>query len=212
MFSRMPRRLRDSGVYNHWIALRQQWELRQWKRDGGRGATPHARKQQILREYANRHGLNVLVETGTYLGFMVWAMRKQFAEIYSLELNEALFRRARDIFAAHRHVHLLQGDSEVVLPAVLAKLRAPALFWLDAHASGGVTSSARLETPIMAEIDGVLRHPEGARHVLLIDDARCFGTGGYPTVEQIRDAVVRLRPHMQVHVAEDIIRVAPPQP
>jgi hypothetical protein len=39
---------------------------------------PHAVKQRVVREYAKRHGLRLLVETETYLGGMVYAVRRIF--------------------------------------------------------------------------------------------------------------------------------------
>ena len=52
-----------------------------WKLRGSPARTPHLVKQRTVAEYAERYGLRVLVETGTYHGDMVAAMRKRFDEI-----------------------------------------------------------------------------------------------------------------------------------
>ena len=46
---------------------------------------PHVVKQRVLREYAERYELKVFVETGTYRGDMVQAMKPLFDKIYSIE-------------------------------------------------------------------------------------------------------------------------------
>jgi hypothetical protein len=50
---------------------------------------PHIVKQQTLRSYSKKFGLNILVETGTLHGDMVEAMKKDFERIYSIELNRS---------------------------------------------------------------------------------------------------------------------------
>jgi len=48
-----------------------------WKLRGEPIRSPHLLKQRTVREYAQRYGLRVLVETGTYYGEMVDAMRSR---------------------------------------------------------------------------------------------------------------------------------------
>ena len=86
---------------------------------------------------------------------------------------------------------------------------APAVFWLDGHFSAGPTARADLDTPIVEELEAVLTHDRDD-HVVLIDDARLFGTGDYPTIDQVRAQVARHRPHWQVDVHTDIIRAHRP--
>ena len=48
------------------------------------------------------------------------------------------------------------------------------------------------------------------KHVILIDDARCFtGKGDYPTIEQWRKFVNKKRPNMLLEIKNDIIRIHP---
>jgi hypothetical protein len=117
-------------------------------------------KQRALREHAARTGLRRLVETGTYLGETVTAMRGSFDRIVSVELDPLLFAAALRRFADAEDVELVHGDSGDVMPQIVSGLDAPALFWLDAHYSGGVTARGREDTVE----DGVRPHAakEGA--------------------------------------------------
>jgi hypothetical protein len=148
-----------------------------------------------------------LVETGTALGDTIQAVKGDFQQIYSIELSETLYQRAVKRFARFDHIHLLQGDSGVLLPEVARQLNAPALFWLDAHYSAGPTAKGDKDSPILNEMSAVLMlgAPD---HVILIDDAREFtGTHDYPTLEELRQHVERLRPGLEFHVEYDIIRI-----
>ena len=111
---------------------------------------------------------------------------------------------ARLRFRDNRHVRLIEGDSGARLPAVVAALKRPALFYLDAHYSGLGTGKGEIETPISAEIDILLqRAPAGS--VVAIDDARCFGTApDYPPLAQFIDALQRCGV-ADAHVANDAI-------
>lgn len=159
-----------------------------WERAGRPNPPPHSVKQEIVREYGTRHRLDVLIETGTYLGDMVFAMRNTFGTIHSIELGEELYVRAKKRFAAYPHVSIHHGDSGVVLSEILGRISEPCLFWLDGHFSAGFTAKGPLETPIIQELSHIAAHPLASEHVILIDDARCFdGTGDYPTIEFLRD-------------------------
>jgi hypothetical protein len=183
---------------------------RAWLAAGRPLPVPSSVKHEILRDHADRYGLHTLVETGTFRGGTIEALRDRFARIYSIELDDALYARARTRFAGVPHVTILHGDSAAMLPTVLAKLREPALFWLDGHYSGpGTAKAAGHETPIMEEIRAVLAHP-GAGHVILVDDARVFGTWpDYPSVDEFRQLVTAERPDLDFTVEHDIIRITP---
>lgn len=177
-----------------------------WKLRGRPVPPPHVVKQRAVRHYQERFGLNVFVETGTYLGEMVEAVRPYFREVYSIELGEELYARAREMFAAHRHVHLLQGDSGEVLPQVLQQVSEPCLFWLDGHFSGGDTAQGAEDYPILKELEQIGRH-EVKNHVILIDDARLFvGSQTAPAKEQVFEGLKKICPAYTIEEKDDIIR------
>lgn len=168
--------------------------------------TPHVVKRRVIRDYAKRFGTRTFVETGTYLGDMLAAMSRRFDDLYSVELSEGFFEKATARFARKGHIHLRRGDSGQVLPQILAELRQPALFWLDAHYSGGTTARGAIDTPVGAELQLILA--DGRDHVILIDDARYFdGRNGYPTIGQVQSMVGEAHAGYELSVAHDIIRI-----
>jgi hypothetical protein len=188
---------------------RDRRKRRAWLAAGRPVPAPSVVKHAILREYADRARLDTLVETGTYLGGTIAALRHRFARIYSIELDDALYERARARFARAPNVTLLHGDSADVLPALLSRLRGPALFWLDGHYSGPGTAKGHRETPIVEEILAILAHPVPG-HVILVDDARAFGAWpDYPALDDFRRLVTAERPTLTFAVADDIVRIHP---
>src|SRR5216683_863178 len=180
-----------------------------WAVRGRQGPPPHAFKEAIVKDYAARNRLETLVETGTYLGDMVWAVRHTFREIHTIELDPSLYRRAVRRFHRSRNVHVYQGDSAEVLGGIVAALKGPALFWLDGHYSGGITARGELDTPIRKELSRVFASPWP--HVVLIDDASDFtGRGDYPAVDEL-DALLRsIRPGLVVSSSDNVIRIHQP--
>ena len=196
-----------------WVLSRRGWRDRRkhraWLAAGRPLPAPSVVKHGIVREYADRYGLRTLVETGTYKGGTIDALSGHFQRIYSIELDDALYARARARFAGLSHVTILHGDSAQALPALLGELKDPALFWLDGHYSGPGTAKGRRETPILDEIHAILAHPI-PNHVILVDDARVFGTWpDYPTIEEFRRLVATQAPALHFTVEDDIIRIHP---
>ncbi len=176
---------------------------------GTAGGISHLRKRRIVRAYARRHGLRVFVETGTYLGDMTAAMAPLFDHIHSIELGSELYRAACERLRRYRNVSLYHGDSALVLPDVLARCHGDTLLWLDAHYSAGITARATIDTPIAAELAAIFSR-RGSRDVILIDDARLFtGSNDYPALADLREWIAREAPHLDVAVAEDVIRLTP---
>jgi hypothetical protein len=198
---------------NLWIRTKSyNKEISRWERNGKPVPPPHAVKQRTLRNIANRFGLGIFVETGTYYGDMVEAMKGHFQRIFSIELSEELYRKAKKRFAGEETIELIHGDSGIALRGVLAGLGQPALFWLDGHYSAGVTAKGGKDTPILEELTHIFNAPD-LGHVIIIDDARCFGTeAGYPSIEEVLDFIQSKRPHYSISVEDDTIRVAPKKP
>jgi hypothetical protein len=180
-----------------------------WAARGKRGPVPHVVKQRIVKDYARRYSLDRFVESGTYLGDMVWAVRQTFREVHSVELDPLLYRRASARFQRFTQIHLYQGDSAEVLGKIVGNLAGPALFWLDGHYSGGITAKGGLETPIKQELVHIFTGRKH-RHVALIDDARDFtGTDGYPSLQELGTLLRGIQPNLSITSACDIIRVHP---
>lgn len=178
-----------------------------WKMKGRPVPAPHAVKQMINKNYAERFKPRVFIETGTYMGEMIESVLNYFPKIISIELDPKLAQLAKDKFSSASHVTILQGDSGELLPKVLSTIEEPCLFWLDAHYSGGITGKADFETPIIREVKAILGHscPD---HIILIDDAREFtGNNDYPTLEELRRTIQSGQKNWQMSVKSDIIRI-----
>lgn len=208
---RLLRRSRLDPFLQAWDdAYRQRREYERWLERGRPGrAVPHRVKQAVLRAYGAEFGLRTLVETGTYTGAMLHALRRDFDRFYSIEIDRDLAERAQRRFRSDPRVEILCGDSGTLLPRVLEKLATPALFWLDGHYSGPGTSAGVEASPVAREVGHVVGHAVGG-HVIVIDDARYFvGKDGYPTLEELRQAVAALRPELELEEAQGLIHIHP---
>lgn len=192
------------------LKLRRDLEARRaWERQGRPAPPPHIVKEELIRDYAKTFHTDILIESGTYLGDMVHAMKNSFSRIISFELDQTLAAKARQRFAKDDHIEIVQGDSGKLLGDYLATINEPCLFWLDGHYSGGITAKGALETPIKNELTFIFSHPVDG-HVILIDDARCFtGENDYPTLEELQNFVAEIKPKHKFTVDYDVIRVHP---
>lgn len=190
------------------LKLRRDLEARRaWEKQGRPSPPPHIIKEELIRDYAKTFNTPILIETGTYLGDMVHAMRKTFSKIISFELDQTLAAQAQERFANDNHIEIIQGDSGKLLGEHLATINEPCLFWLDGHYSGGITARGTLETPIKNELTAILSHRVES-HVILIDDARCFtGENDYPTLEELKSFVTKHKLHHKFSVEHDVIRI-----
>ncbi len=194
-------------MYGAYKALGHYPDYWYWIMRGRPSRSPHLLKQKVVREYGEQFGLKTLVETGTYYGEMVAAMKGHFARIYSIEYVPALAERATRKFARDEHVRIFCGDSRVVMPEVLALLRGPALFWLDAGYYGWVGIRTKINGQrLSAELEIILSHPYP--HMILLDDARGLtGQDGIPSVGDVKSYVESNFPQRSVEVKYDIMRI-----
>ncbi|RYF89078.1 MAG: hypothetical protein EOO03_06885 [Chitinophagaceae bacterium] len=180
--------------------------LQEWNDKGRPAPAPHSHKQQVIAGYQKLHNINVLVETGTFMGDMVEAQKNNFKKIISIELSEQLFEKARQRFAGDARISIVQGDSGRVLHGIMKDLNQPAIFWLDGHYSAGATARGDKDCPIFEEVDAIFAGAD-LPHVLLVDDARLFiGTGDYPTVEELTAYIQQKNAQYKVEVKDDVIR------
>lgn len=176
-----------------------------WEKQGRPVPPPPVVKQKTVRDYQRKYQYDVLVETGTYLGYMVSAQKRNFKKIYSIELADSLYLRAAGKFRGYSHIRIIHGDSGEKIGEVIKELDEPAIFWLDGHYSGGFTAKGESNCPIWKELDTIFS--KNRDHVFLIDDARDFkGTDDYPTIEELKAYFSKKDSRYKVTVENDIIR------
>lgn len=150
-----------------------------------------------IRWYARRFRLKSFVETGTYYGATTAAVAAEFDRCFTIELSDDLYQRSLLRLASIGNVVCLHGDSGTLIQTVINQLAEPALFWLDAHTSGGITANAGYD-PMQSELSLILndrRFP----HLILVDDARGHDIDHMRTVAKRHTITVR----------NDIARIVP---
>jgi hypothetical protein len=81
--------------------------------------------KNLFQKYMNP----IFIETGSWHGDGVQlALDAGFKTIYSIELGVDLYIRCKERFSAIDNVHLLQGDSSIVLPELLKNIKEPVTF------------------------------------------------------------------------------------
>jgi hypothetical protein len=191
------------------MSIKGQKEIDRWFLAGRPSPPPHAIKVRNILSLADLFNLSVMVETGTFHGQMIDATIHRFKQIHSIEIFEPLAMRAIHRFKGNPKVQILYGDSSDLLPSLLSKIPEPILFWLDGHFSGEGTGIGRAASPIVAEIEHILRLRQQFEDVIIIDDARCFaGTNGYPELNSFM-ADLKKQFGRHVRIADDAIFILP---
>ena len=116
----------------------------------------------------------VFIETGTYQGGGVQlALDAGFKTVYSIELDVNLYKHCVERFKDNPSVHIVQGDSHLVLGEIIKHIDCPITFWLDGHWAGEGTSMGKYESPVIQELDIIGSHHIKS-HTIMIDDLRCW--------------------------------------
>ncbi len=187
----------------------QSFEMSNWEKNGKPVPPPHLVKVNTIKRFQQKYNITTFIETGTYMGDMISEVKSIFSTLYTIELSEKYFIRAKKIFHSLPQIHCIQGDSAKEINTLLKTIKSPCLFWLDAHYSGGQTAIADLNTPIMQELRSIAEH-KVKKHVVLIDDARLFvGNEDYPTLMQMKEFVEKKFRNHVFRVKDDIIQILP---
>lgn len=199
----LPLNIQKSIYRRHFSKLNDEWIK------AGKPLPPsHLSKQQHLKKWSDKNGLNVLVETGTYLGDMVFAMQDQFEKIISIELADIFYQKAVARFRKQAHIQIVRGDSGKVLHDIMPAIQQKSLIWLDGHYSGGITGRGEKDCPVYEELRHIFASPFD--HTILIDDARLFiGKDDYPTIEELRKYVAAEKPGHHFLLDNDAIIITP---
>src|SRR5688572_12029307 len=129
-----------------------------WVKKGRPAPACRLAKAEVIEAYRKKTGSRTLIETGTYLGDMVFVNLKKFSKICSIELDKHLSLYAQRRFKRFSNVRILQGDSGTILWEVLKEVKEPAIFWLDGHYSGGITAQGAKLCPILDELEAIFSY------------------------------------------------------
>ncbi len=165
---------------------------------------------EVIRSIASDHSVKIFFETGTYIGNTVFGVKDAFEKVYSVELSKELANLARERFANEPKVKIINSDSSNAIKSFLKDLTEPAVFWLDAHYSTGITAMGKKQTPIREELEAILKHTTNGHHIL-IDDVKDFnGQNDYPAAEEIIEMVKEIGyGRYQVKIEGEVFRIYP---
>ena len=116
----------------------------------------------------------VFIETGSYTGNGIQeALDANFGKIYSIELSEKYFNLCCERFNKNKNVHIIRGDSGIVLYDLIKDINETITFWLDGHCSEGDTAKGIYYTPLIQELEQIKKH-HISTHTIIIDDMRLW--------------------------------------
>lgn len=202
--------LKFTFIYDLVLPFYQMFKTANWYLKSKQIDTPHLIKQETIKDYQKKYNLTFFIETGTYLGVMINAVKNNFSKIYTIEIDTKLYKKAKQKFAKYKYIKILHGDSSKILPGLLKKINKPSLFWLDAHYSKGVTAKGAKNTPVREELTAILKH-KIKNHVILIDDAESFNgeNEDYPSIIFLKKYIQKSFPSLFFEVKDNIIRINP---
>lgn len=143
----------------------------------GRRGYPVPAPQRVKRTVLSRHGIGtgMWVESGTFLGTTTVFLAKSSRQVFTIEPSSELAMLARRRFKHLSNVELLEGTSESIFAHLLPRLVGAVNFYLDGHASGGVTFQGDNATPIRLELEEIAKHQsQWPQLAVFVDDFRGF--------------------------------------
>lgn len=171
--------------------------------------------KSLMLHLAAEYSLDTFIETGTYRArTAVWAS-SHFDSVVTIERCRELYEATRAKYQGIQNIDFLFGDSRCLLPEAVSQLQGPAIFWLDAHWSGGETWGKDDECPVLDEIRSIT-NSEFA-HLLFIDDARLFlappplplAIDQWPSLDRVILALKSGTREYYMVVVEDVIVAVP---
>jgi hypothetical protein len=120
----------------------------------------------IIAELQTTYQIPNFVESGTFLGDTAYWASKIFERAFTIEFSEPIYRRATEKYGYVKNISFLYGHTRERLKEVVTQLSAPAIFWLDAHWSGGQTYGESDECPVLDE-NVIIAVPSFARSQMI---------------------------------------------
>ncbi len=139
------------------------------------GQLSQQKMQQVINQSKSLN-FPVMIETGTYTGYVWRTFHGLFEKIITVDINKKYYEENR--VAAPSHVEFRHGDTRDQLPSMISSVGADknVLFWLDAHYSPYFGNTKKGDDcPLYDELTIIDNTFKGKEAILMIDDVQCFG-------------------------------------
>jgi hypothetical protein len=171
--------------------------------------------EELIYQLQSRFRIPNFIETGTYRGNTAYWASRHFSHVYSIEFAQDLYEEAVRKYSSSANITFLLGDSRTKLKKIISDLREPAVFWLDAHWSGGATFGEHEQCPILQEISAL--NASSHSNVILIDDARLFlsppqpphNIEQWPDITTVLSSLQSTKKNRYAVIIEDVIVAVP---
>lgn len=171
--------------------------------------------KEIVIELARVNMSTIFVETGTFSGETGRWASKYFEVVHTIELSENLYNSNSNELTQIKQVKTHLGDSRDILPKIVKNIgNQKAVYWLDAHWSGGETDGESDECPLLDELACLSNRTED---IILIDDARLFlcapplphNPSQWPTISDIVAVLLKSDKKPFTQILDDVIFIIP---
>ena len=117
--------------------------------------------------------IKYFVETGTYKADSTIMASQHYTHVYTTEIVPALYEGSKNRAKNEgiENITFALGDSVKLLEDIMPKVKDGAVFFIDAHQSGGDTSNNGKNVPLFEELGVILRANVGPS-MFIIDDVR----------------------------------------
>ena len=131
------------------------------------------------------------VETGKYHADTTIMASKHFKNVYTTEIVPKLYEDSKTRAEKENisNITFLLGDSVKLLSEIMPKVLDGAVFFIDAHQSGGDTSNNGKNVPLLEELDVILSFNLKAS-LFIIDDLRFWKQGTWDWAHVSNDEIV----------------------
>jgi hypothetical protein len=119
--------------------------------------------------------LKYFVETGTYHGDTSMMASQHFQKVFTTEIMPSLYNMSKTIAESKGidNIEFMLGDSVKLLHQIMPHVVEGAVFFIDAHQSGGDTGNNGKNVPLLEELDVILGYKPGPS-VYIVDDLRLW--------------------------------------
>ena len=137
-------------------------------------------KFRALISLANETNSDILIEAGTYKGLTAKRCAKYFKRVFTIELDDDLFKFSKKFLHRIKNIKVIQGDALEEIPKIIETENLNnMIIFLDGHFSGQGTAKGGLIEPAIEELEILAKYRERINGII-IDDFREFGFKGWP--------------------------------